>query len=549
MAGCNKEVANETSAPETTAAEQTNQAEETSEAAAEPTPVEYEPVTLSCWTAFSDKLEAQIMKTYADHEIFKKVMEDTKVTIEWLMPSQGQAQEQFNLMAVSNDLPDMIRYNIDKYYPGGVSAALKDELVIPLNDYMNDEYLPNYGRFLNAFPEFVKMIKTDDGQYYGIMGVLIKSPEGNFSTDLTEKELEYQCYTGLIVNKKWLDELSLDEPVTFDDWTEMLTAFKTEKGSEAPFTTVNSYMIRSNAFINMYDLCHYFFLDYQTNEVKYGPVEEGYLDYLTKMNGWYEAGLLDKDFAAIDNTGMLAKIINEESGAYAGYGSRVGMVYRDTRESNPDMNPVAVKSPVLTEGQKLIYNQRTYPANPVGAFITPECSDIPAALRFWDYLWSDEGAMLSQMGIEGLSYEYNSEGYPKFTDLLNNNPDGFDSNNASMKYLFKSGNPSPMAMEAVWEIQYAYGTDEAVKAPQIWSEYNGAYSEKLPPITMTEEEVSIYSSIYSDIDTYTDEMRTKFIMGVEPLANYDKFVEDIKAMGLQTIIDIQQAAVDRYFNR
>jgi putative aldouronate transport system substrate-binding protein len=66
---------------------------------------------------------------------------------------------------------------------------------------------------------------------------------------------------------------------------------------------------------------------------------------------------------------------------------------------------------------------------------------------------------------------------------------------------------------------------------------------------MTEEEVSIYSSIYSDIDTYTDEMRTKFIMGVEPLANYDKFVEDIKAMGLQTIIDIQQAAVDRYFNR
>ena len=35
-------------------------------------------------------------------------------------------------------------------------------------------------------------------------------------------------------SKDWLDDLGLDTPVTYDDWYNMLKAFKAEKGAVAP---------------------------------------------------------------------------------------------------------------------------------------------------------------------------------------------------------------------------------------------------------------------------------------------------------------------------
>ncbi|MNI22949.1 hypothetical protein D3C73_765140 [compost metagenome] len=50
----------------------------------------------------------------------------------------------------------------------------------------------------------------------------------------------------------------------------------------------------------------------------------------------------------------------------------------------------------------------------------------------------------------------------------------------------------------------------------------------------------------SDITTYRDEMFIKFVIGAEPVENFDKFVEQINKFNLKRAIEIQQAAVDRY---
>jgi len=38
-------------------------------------------------------------------------------------------------------------------------------------------------------------------------------------------------------------------------------------------------------------------------------------------------------------------------------------------------------------------------------------------------------------------------------------------------------------------------------------------------------------------------------MGMEPLDNFDQYVEQIKKMNIQRAIDIYQAALERYNNR
>jgi putative aldouronate transport system substrate-binding protein len=83
---------------------------------------------------------------------------------------------------------------------------------------------------------------------------------------------------------------------------------------------------------------------------------------------------------------------------------------------------------------------------------------------------------------------------------------------------------------------------------QIWQKNNdGAYI--LPPITMTADEGAEYSRIMSDIETYRKEMVLKFILGTEPLSNYDSFVNQIKSMNIDRAIELQQAALDRFNQR
>ena len=41
-------------------------------------------------------------------------------------------------------------------------------------------------------------------------------------------------------------------------------------------------------------------------------------------------------------------------------------------------------------------------------------------------------------------------------------------------------------------------------------------------------------------------MINKFIMGKEPLDNFDKFVQTLKDMGIDDVLAVEQAAYDRY---
>ena len=71
----------------------------------------------------------------------------------------------------------------------------------------------------------------------------------------------------------------------------------------------------------------------------------------------------------------------------------------------------------------------------------------------------------------------------------------------------------------------------------------------MPMIAETAEETEALNRIMTDINTYREEMTFKFITGQEPLENYDSFVEQIKAQGIEDAIQIKQDALDRYLAR
>lgn len=81
----------------------------------------------------------------------------------------------------------------------------------------------------------------------------------------------------------------------------------------------------------------------------------------------------------------------------------------------------------------------------------------------------------------------------------------------------------------------------------FWTIYIAIYHGMIPAtITLTIEENDIFTNNKMDMDTYVNEMTAKFISGAESFDNYDKFIENIKKMGAEELVEIQQAALDRY---
>ena len=85
-------------------------------------------------------------------------------------------------------------------------------------------------------------------------------------------------------------------------------------------------------------------------------------------------------------------------------------------------------------------------------------------------------------------------------------------------------------------------------AHKIWTTYEA--KNFIPNnLTMTVDEGTEYSSRYTDIETYVQECNVKFIMGQMSLDEYDTYREKLKSMGIDRCIELQQAALDRYFAR
>jgi putative aldouronate transport system substrate-binding protein len=60
------------------------------------------------------------------------------------------------------------------------------------------------------------------------------------------------------------------------------------------------------------------------------------------------------------------------------------------------------------------------------------------------------------------------------------------------------------------------------------------------------EEQERLKAIQSDLATLLEENINKFILGLKPVSEYDRFVDDAKRLNIEEGIKIYQTAYDRY---
>lgn len=484
-----------------------------------------EPTPISIWASLNTNVSITL-KNMSEITAIQEWEKKTHIKTEFQHPAVGAETEQFNVMLASNKLPDVM------FVYGDYSKLYTDGSIIKLNDLI-DKYAPNLKKILDENPEVAKQLKADNGDIYAIPHLRLG---------------KYKTFGGMFIRQDWLDELKLPQPETIAEWETVLQAFKEKKGVSAPLlygappklTTMGPAAAN---FLEAYGITNTIFL--KDGKVAFGPVEPEFKEFLTTFHRWYQAGLIDPDFATNDQKTFDAKILSGQAGAFFTYiGGGIGRYLPALQEKEPQANLTAVQFPVVNKGDEPMFTGRSWEWSGAGATITKSNKHPEETVKALDYFFSEEGHMLKNFGVEGVTYTM-KDGYPTYTDEILKNPDGLSVVQAMAKH-FIANYPFVGEDDDRYNEQY-YQFQQQKDAVTLFSKYSdNTLKVGLPPVSLTTEESSEYSKIMSDITTYRDEMFIKFVIGAEPLENFDKFTAQIGKFNVKRAIEIQQAAVDRY---
>ena len=344
-----------------------------------------------------------------DNPVAKAITEATGVTLDVSYPvaSQGDAKEDIALMIANDEYPDMI------YAKGSATDLYQAGALIDMTDLI-EKYGPNIKKMYGAEMEKLKWSQDDPGIYQ-------LSYAGVNQKTLT---------TGGSCQIQWaaLKENDYKYPKTLDEYEKMIKSYlaahpKTEDGLDMIGITMSAsdwhWMITLGNPAGLIadaspDNGQWIIDDEYNVHYKHGTDEEKeYFKWLCRM---YNEGILDPNFATQTDDDYIAKVAS---------GRVVAITDAEWHYSQCEATLVAdgkvdqtyVGLPVtLREDQveKALLYQGTTVGWGIG--ITKSCEDPVRAIKFLDYLCSDEGQILYHWGIEGENYFLDDDGQPYRTD-------------------------------------------------------------------------------------------------------------------------------------
>ncbi|MDL2228847.1 extracellular solute-binding protein [Treponema sp. OttesenSCG-928-L16] len=478
---------------------------------------------------------AQVVQEFGQTEYAKQLEKNTNTKINWQHIAAGndsQITEGFNILVASGNYPDIIEYRWIRY-PGGPSAAITDKVILPLNDIF-EKYCPNITKMLKENPDIAKMISTDDGTYYVFPFLRGTSADNNM---LLFSE-------GWVLRKDYLDKVGLDVPATPAEWYRVLKAFKDQLGVQIPLTLRKDHV--SRALAPGFDSFDDFYVE--NGKVYHGLIQNERRAYLAEIRKWYAEGLLDNDYFAVDRNTQQTKVLNSIVGAtWAPGGSGIGTWLPAMQKNDPSVRMVsaAPMTPVRGRNSKFARMNTIYSDSGYSAAISTSCKNIEAAARLLDYSYGQEGHMLANFGIEGLTYNM-VNGYPTYTDLILKNPDGRSITQAMSLYI--RGHVHGPFVQDQRELEQYYTLPELKDALKLWTKTDmGKYM--MPAVSAPEDESNELARIMNNVNTYKDEMEAKFITGAISMSEFENYVAQLKKFGIERAIEIKQAGYDRYMKK
>lgn len=488
-------------------------------------------------------------------DVFKSMLDAKNLTIEFELVARSQysvvAQTR---LASALDLPDVL--NVQFLQSAQLMSYANLGILLPISDIIAE----------HCSPETIEIINTKYPFYYGATA---NPADGKSYTyghiDAYTIDGEFGSFTiTLKIRYDWLEKCGLDMPETVYDLIDIGKAFQEQDAN-------GNGVIGDEVFDGNATNFHYFgdffglvpnvtgVINDGNNTVVSPWYQEGVKDYFEFMRDLYAEGLLDMTVGATQ--------LNAEDRLIGNY-QYAYQEHLEQASANPNCfyAPVTLLTaidgiePVARMDQTQLYGGETKFA------VTNACKNTEPIGRLLDILFSPEYEELTMAGIEGLTYT-----------LIEGNGDR-PVMNTNIAFIVPDGNVDKMRETGLCKGYRLWGkgifpriTTVEVKKSFIEKQiadfeaagdFKNAFRYKMQlesydyPLTVfyrtddsyampSDAEAERKNEIRTDITTYADELYTNLVTGVASLDDWDKYIADLKDLGLDELIEIDQALADR----
>jgi len=447
-------------------------------------------------------------------------------------PSYTDLATALGRYASRNEVPDLVMATTDtlNQYP---------KFFVDYSEYRSK--MPDMFKYVDE-PEVKRQLVGEDGDFY-------------FSPMIYDTS----TYVVYMIRTDWLENLGYDEgwvPDTFDEFDEVMRAFaKDDPNDDGVATTeYGFYPMGAGSWLREYSFN--FGVSpgsmIKDGHVVYGPLQPEYKEAIMYLNELYQAKVIDPEFITDDGDLSVYKehISSGRVGFTRAFFNRVEDCIAWSRIKDPDAEWKIILPPLNEETGKRYEQNYMARLGTNGISISKKASTAKKEklIEMINYLYSEEGQLLTQYGVEGVTYDM-VDGKPVFKDIVTNNPKWPDS--LTTKTYFGIEPATHFAMVQNKE-SFIY-EPEAMEGIKLYEDYDAEYNmydnlAKAPPTqTMSynddEKEAATVDWLYltgkEAAGTY------EFIRGKKKFSSWDSFINELKTYRLEKII----STIDKAYQR
>ncbi len=456
-----------------------------------------------------------------DSPIWMAIQEATNVNLKGVAPTTagGDQDEQFNLMLASGDIPDIINATKPNIMKNG------DKLVQPLEGLIA-EHAPNLQKFLDENPNVLAAASGTDGHLYTIPYL----PDGQVS------EMWY-------IRKDWLNKFDLEIPTTVEEYENAIRTFREKDANGNGKQDEIGYFDRDNkeGISGLFNLYGASFIPY----IKDGVVQddrytEGFKDSVANVARIYADGLIDPEIYTRGKDSRDVMFQQNAGASTVDWTTSTATFQAKYEDQIEGLEWVSMLPPVNTKGESMIQYSRNNIAE-WGWSISKNSKNPVAAIKLFDYMFTEEGRRVMNFGIEGETYTM-VDGKAIFKDEILNMEVPVNQHLQDIGQIL-TGYQQDFEYEKQWTEESALQAIENYMAAEPFLETVEGLS-----LSQTSEEIELISKKEPALKSYTAEMVQKWVLGSEDIdKSFDAYLKKANEMGAQEIIAAYQAAYDRAY--
>ena len=455
-----------------------------------------------------------------DWKLFEYMAEGSGATLDLMLVPDTEAATKLPLLfAAREELPDLMAFQTRNE-----TFSYAGEGLIALNDL--EAYMPTYNAWLSSLSDeqyeiSIKNRVFADGKIYYTPGT---GREG-----LTRM-------TAWLYREDIFKKHNLATPTTFDELYEVSKTLKELYPDSYPFCLRGGFTFINSAgssFDKWWQSTAYY--DYDDMEWRWGAMEDTTLEVIDFYKKMVDEKLMPADFDTMNFSSWQELVLTDRGFIFPASQLYIDELNSLASANHPGFKVQAFAAPVANAEKGIgAVSREDIEHTGVGIPDTGNAEGIANAAKFVDWMYTDEARELLSWGKEGETYEV-VDGKRRFiTDENNTLP--------STLYGFTTyGSFTRLDSEAVKAMQ----TEATAETRDLVQAHTLPYYNPGKYISFNDEEQDAIDTYLTQVRTYTNEMLSKFVRGIEPVSSFDAFVKTLEELGVNEVVAAYKSAYER----